>query len=274
MQKDPVVAAAYSTSLRSTVVPRLHSDGSFSSQVQHYVDSLTLIDQLRAITHSGFNLVSKSIEENDIVRGVEIPAFLFSTGDLNPVLVDKYFQARAVNGIVVSSQSGNLEMETDFVYEKRHLTQSPRNPTKALLSALLEAITGIVPHHIGVSISQNKVKLGYPSFNVEIREDWRWSTGSSPYSMTSRFSFVNKVMRDISARHILVHALDECLSLVNQRRSKRKPQDQVSRDIENGNEDEMKGIYEIIDKIVGESRLRKWKDAIFLLPDLFRFCER
>ncbi len=95
LNEDPTLAMAFSSSLRSAVIPTLSPDGRFITEHVEYIDSLILQNHLEAI-HS---------KTQTTITFKSIPVFLFSLDSDVPILVDNMFQARNVRNMVVASQT-------------------------------------------------------------------------------------------------------------------------------------------------------------------------
>ena len=95
LSEDAALAMAFSSSLRSAVIPTLAPDGTFVTETFEYIDSLILQNHLEVV-HS---------KTKKAPTTKSIPVFLFSLDSDVPVLVDKMFQARNIRNMVIAVQT-------------------------------------------------------------------------------------------------------------------------------------------------------------------------
>jgi hypothetical protein len=79
-----------------------------------------------------------------------------------------------------------------------------RNPYKAALSATVQHLTGLLPTHIAYSAAHGRVS-----------QQWLWSTGDNPNSLTSSHASFNQMQVDVAQRHMIIGVLQHSLDLVN-----------------------------------------------------------
>ncbi|CAN6485677.1 unnamed protein product [Victoria cruziana] len=106
--------------------------------------------------------------------------------------------------MVIVVQSGAASWESHFQCNGRSLLWDLRLPIKAALAATAEHLAGLLPLH-----------LVYSNAHESAVEDWIWSVGCNPYSVTSQGWLASQFQSDTIARSYIVTALDESLQLIN-----------------------------------------------------------
>ncbi|XP_058068629.1 uncharacterized protein LOC131217681 isoform X2 [Magnolia sinica] len=198
LSEDPALAMAFSVSRRAAAVPLLLVNGTYRSTVRAYLDSSILQHQLQRLSDhdslKGAHLHSRST--------LEVPIFWFIHGD--PLFVDKHYQAKALSDMVIVVQSGPSSWESHLQCNGRSLLWDLRRPIKAALAATAEHLAGVLPLH-----------LVYSQAHETAVEDWIWSAGCNPLSITSQGWLVSKFQSDTIARSYITTALEESIQLVN-----------------------------------------------------------
>ncbi|CAN6485674.1 unnamed protein product [Victoria cruziana] len=197
LSDDPALAMAFSVARRAAAVPLLLVNGTYRSTVRSYLDSSILQHQLRSLNGHG------TFEKHPYSKTtIEVPIFWFIHND--PLLVDKHHQAKALSDMVIVVQSGAASWESHFQCNGRSLLWDLRLPIKAALAATAEHLAGLLPLH-----------LVYSNAHESAVEDWIWSVGCNPYSVTSQGWLASQFQSDTIARSYIVTALDESLQLIN-----------------------------------------------------------
>uniref|UniRef100_A0A0E0G6F0 DUF7906 domain-containing protein n=1 Tax=Oryza nivara TaxID=4536 RepID=A0A0E0G6F0_ORYNI len=111
---------------------------------------------------------------------LEIPIFWFIHSE--PLLLDKHYQAKSLSNMVVVVQSEVDSWES-------HLQCNGRRPVKAAIAATAEYVSGLLPSH-----------LAYSPAHETATEDWTWSVGCNPLSITSKGWQLSEFQRDVIAR--------------------------------------------------------------------------
>uniref|UniRef100_A0A0D9YS37 DUF7906 domain-containing protein n=1 Tax=Oryza glumipatula TaxID=40148 RepID=A0A0D9YS37_9ORYZ len=111
---------------------------------------------------------------------LEIPIFWFIHSE--PLLLDKHYQAKSLSNMVVVVQSEVDSWES-------HLQCNGRRPVKAAIAATSEYVSGLLPSH-----------LAYSPAHETATEDWTWSVGCNPLSITSKGWQLSEFQRDVIAR--------------------------------------------------------------------------
>ncbi|WMV38568.1 hypothetical protein MTR67_031953 [Solanum verrucosum] len=133
---------------------------------------------------------------------LEVPIFWFIHSD--PLLVDKHYQAKALSDMVIVVQSEEPSWESHLQCNGRSLLWDLRKPIKAALTAVSEHLAGMLPLH-----------LVYSQAHETAIEDWIWSVGCNPLSITSQGWHISKFHSDTVARSYVLTALEESIQLVN-----------------------------------------------------------
>lgn len=198
LSEDPALAMAFSVARRAAAVPMLLVNGTFRRNVRSYLDSSILQHQLQRLSdHSslkGSHAQSRST--------LEVPIFWFIHGE--PLLVDKHFQAKALSDMVVVVQSDSPSWESHLQCNGQSLLLDLRRPIKAALAAVSEHIAGLLPLHLVYSQSHDYAI-----------EDWVWSVGCNPYSVTSQGWHISQFHSDTIARSYMLTTLEESIQQVN-----------------------------------------------------------
>ncbi|KAF6143858.1 hypothetical protein GIB67_009839 [Kingdonia uniflora] len=198
LSDDPALAMAFSVARRAAAVPLLLVNGTYRTNIRSYIDSSILQHQLQRLN------------EEVLLRGkhahtrstLEIPIFWFIHSE--PLLVDKHYQAKALSDMVVVVQSGPSSWESHLQCNGRSLLWDLRRPIKAALAATAEHLAGLLPLH-----------LVYSQAHETAIEDWIWSVGCNPLSITSQGWYISQFQADTMARSYIITTLEESIQLVN-----------------------------------------------------------
>lgn len=198
LSEDPALAMAFSVARRAAAVPLLLVNGTYRKTVSSYLDSSILQHQLRRLNEhqslKGSHAHSRST--------LEIPIFWFIHGD--PLLVDKHYQAKALSDMVIVVQSEESSWESNLQCNGQSLLWDLRRPIKAALAATSEHLAGLLPLH-----------LVYSQAHEMAVEDWIWSVGCNPLSITSPGWHISRFQSDTIARSYIITSLEESIQLVN-----------------------------------------------------------
>eukprot|EP01091_Cochliopodium_minus_P014174 TRINITY_DN4769_c0_g1_i1.p1 TRINITY_DN4769_c0_g1~~TRINITY_DN4769_c0_g1_i1.p1 ORF type:complete len:921 (-),score=222.56 TRINITY_DN4769_c0_g1_i1:24-2786(-) len=211
MSEDPYVSIAFQNSLKSSVLPDLNADGSFTHKQQLYIDSKEVRRQLRSMYRQDQNLriteEQKGIKKGGkIVKNTRhIPVYIFSVNYDTPVLVDKYYQAKALQNMVVAVQSNFFKHQTRIQCNDQTINWDLRNPLRQILSSCALTLGGVVPPHISYSKSRQRAT-----------QQWLWSIGDNPFSHTSHSYRFSTLHKDIICRNYITIALEESIEIVNE----------------------------------------------------------
>ena len=202
MAEDHALAVAYANALRSAVVATLKVDGRFVATKRMYLDSQVLQKHLQLL-HD--HLAGNEKDETGVNKR-DIPIFLFSMDVPLPVFIDKHYQARALDDMVIAVQSDELEWESHLSCNGKAIVWNLRNPLRAVLSATVHHLSGVLPMH-----------MAYDEAHAKVSQDWLWSVGCSPLSQTaSRVGNFSQLHIDAAHRNGIAELLSQSLDLSNE----------------------------------------------------------
>ena len=157
--EDAPLAMAYAMSIRHTRVQSLRLDGTIDIGERMYLDSRELVAALRRAAPSP----SPVAAGGGVATSRTIPIFFFSTDSRQPLFVDTWHTARAVEGMVLAVQSDYAEHESSFVCGGKHRLRNLRRPHREALAATAMLIAGLAPTHVLRQPSQRHTS-----------ENWLW----------------------------------------------------------------------------------------------------
>ncbi|KAG8373893.1 hypothetical protein BUALT_Bualt11G0072600 [Buddleja alternifolia] len=198
LSEDPALAMAFSVARRAAAIPLLLVNGTYRKTVRSYLDSSILQHQLHRL-HDHASLKGSQAHSRSTL---EVPIFWFIHSDA--LLVDKHYQAKALSDMVVVVQSEPASWESHLQCNGQSLLWDLRRPTKAALAAVSEHLAGLLPLH-----------LVYSQAHETAIEDWIWSVGCNPLSVTSQGWQVLQFQSDTIARSYILTTLEESIQLVN-----------------------------------------------------------
>jgi hypothetical protein len=202
LSEDPALAMAFAVARRTAAVPLLLVNGTYRKTVRSFLDSSILQHQLQRINDNAF----LKGRQADSRSALEVPIFWFiKKGEA--LLVDKHYQAKSLSDMVVVVQSDDpsaSSFESHLQCNGRSLLWNLRSPIKAALAAVSEHIAGLAPLH-----------LVYSRAHETAIEDWIWSVGCSPVSITSQGWQISQFQKDTIARSYILTTLEETILLVN-----------------------------------------------------------
>ncbi|KAJ6857805.1 hypothetical protein NC651_039283 [Populus alba x Populus x berolinensis] len=199
LSEDPALAMAFSVARRAAAVPLLLVNGTYRKTTRSYLDSSILQHQLQRQLHDHGSLKGAHAHS---MSTLEVPIFWFISGE--PLLVDKHYQAKALSDIVIVVQSEPSSWESHMQCNGQSVLWDLRRPVKAALAAVSEHLAGLLPLH-----------LVYSHAHETAIEDWVWSVGCNPFSITSRGWHVSQFQSDTIARSYIITALEDSIQLVN-----------------------------------------------------------
>ncbi|XP_065881246.1 uncharacterized protein [Euphorbia lathyris] len=198
LSEDPALAMAFSVARRAAAVPLLLVNGTYRKTIRSYLDSSILQYQLQRLSEhaslKGAHAHSRST--------LEVPIFWFIHGE--PLLVDKHYQAKALSDMVIVVQSESSSWESHLQCNGRSLLWDLRRPIKAAMAVVSEHLSGLLPLHIV-----------YSRAHEAAIEDWTWSVGCNPFSVTSGGWQISQFQSDTIARSYVITSLEESIELVN-----------------------------------------------------------
>ncbi|XP_028770221.1 uncharacterized protein LOC114727689 isoform X2 [Neltuma alba] len=198
LAEDPALAMAFSVARRAAAVPLLLVNGTYRKTINTYLDSSILQYQLQRLNeHSslkGRHAHSRST--------LEVPIFWFIYNE--PLLLDKHYQARALSDMIIVVQSEHSSWESHLQCNGQSLLWNLRQPIKAAVAAAAEHLAGLLPLH-----------LVYSQAHESAIEDWTWSVGCNPLSITSQGWHISQFQSDSVARSYIITTLEESIQLVN-----------------------------------------------------------
>ncbi|XP_076888687.1 uncharacterized protein LOC143539174 isoform X1 [Bidens hawaiensis] len=198
LSEDPALAMAFSVARRASAVPMLLVNGTFRRNVRSYLDSSILQHQLQRLSDHGSLKGSHAHGRSTL----EVPIFWFIHGE--PLLVDKHYQAKALSDMVIVVQSKLSSWESHLQCNGQSLLWNLRRPIQAAVAAVSEHIAGLLPLH-----------LVYSQAHESAIEDWVWSVGCNPFSVTSQGWHISQFQLDSIARSYMLTTLEETIQRVN-----------------------------------------------------------
>ncbi|XP_072991196.1 uncharacterized protein [Typha latifolia] len=197
LSEDPALTMAFSVARRAAAVPLLLVNGTYRSTVRAYLDSSILQHQLQRLGDHAIKGAHSNTRST-----LEVPIFWFIHSD--PLLVDKHYQAKALSDMVIVVQSEVSSWESHLQCNGKSLLWDLRKPIKAAISATAEHLAGLLPFH-----------LVYSQAHESAIEDWTWSVGCNPMSITSQGWQLSRFQSDVIARSYITTAIEESLQVVN-----------------------------------------------------------
>ncbi|KAM7268933.1 hypothetical protein ACFE04_011099 [Oxalis oulophora] len=244
LSEDPALAMAFSVARRASAVPLLLVNGTYRKTVRAYLDSSILQYQLQRLndhtTLKGLDFVGSRPFWIDRARDRWITSYMFSGKNIGfianvnasrllelmtgahansrstlevpifwfihggPLLVDKHLQAKALSDMVIVVQSDQSFLESPLQCNGKSLLLDLRRPIKPAMAAVSEHLAGLLP-----------LPISYSQAHESAIEDWTWSVGCNPLSMTSQGWHISQFQRDTIARSYIITALEESIQSVN-----------------------------------------------------------
>ncbi|EOY32199.1 Uncharacterized protein TCM_039797 isoform 1 [Theobroma cacao] len=198
LSEDPALAMAFSVARRAAAVPLLLVNGTYRKTIRSYLDSSILQYQLQRLNNHGSLKGSHAHSRSTL----EVPIFWFIHTD--PLLLDKHYQAKALSDMAIVVQSESSSWESHLQCNGKSLLWDLRRPVKPALAAVSEHLAGLLPLH-----------FVYSHAHETAIEDWIWSVGCNPFSITSQGWHISKFQSDAMARSYIITTLEESIQLVN-----------------------------------------------------------
>lgn len=198
LSEDPALAMAFSVARRAAAVPLLLVNGTYRKNIHTYLDSSILQYQLQRLNDQG-SLKGRHAHSRSTL---EVPIFWFIYGE--PLFVDKHHRAKALSDMVIVVQSEASSWESHLQCNGQAILRDLRKPIKAALAATSEHMAGLLPLH-----------LVYSQAHDAAMEDWMWSVGSNPHSITSQGWRISQFQSDAIARSYIITTLEESIQAVN-----------------------------------------------------------
>ncbi|KAK9741561.1 hypothetical protein RND81_03G113500 [Saponaria officinalis] len=198
LSDDPALAMAFSVARRAAAVPMLLVNGTYRKIVSNYLDSFILQHQLQRI--NDHNSLKGKHASNRLT--LEVPIFWFIHAD--PLFIDKHYQAKALSDMIIVVQSDTPSWESHLQCNGQSILWDLRRPVKAAIAAASEHLAGLLPLH-----------LVYSHAHETAVENWIWSVGCSPLSVTSEGWRISQFQSDTIARNYIITSLEESIQLVN-----------------------------------------------------------
>ena len=188
---EPMLAMAYTNSLRSAVVPTLMHDGHFSAIKRMYLDTAVLLHELVRFTP---DLPPPPVQGTFAARSISI--FLFSMDYPLPVFLDRTYVSRAfpAQELVIATQSSYHLYESAVSCNHAPVYVNLNYPFHSLLHSIVRLLTATLPHHLAHSSPHA------PS------SQWAMSVGGSvltPLSSGHTFSALER--RAIQRSYLVLH---------------------------------------------------------------------
>ncbi len=250
------IALAFHESLHNAVIPSVDAESGAYKPLRHvYVDSKLLrskLQDLPAAAPAGAILLNER----------HISVFLFSTSFPYPVMVDRYFQAKALGDVVVVTQSNFPAHPSKVQCNGRAVMVDLRDPAREALAATALHMGGLLPHH-----------LSYSRATHCVTQEWLWSVGDSPLSHTSHGLHFGALHIDLVARNYLLSALEQSLNVsdgvIAALQSARTMRENfpvvlnVSAAVQS-----LGQVWELWEAMLARMARLQWKEALQLLPHL------
>ncbi|XP_057447352.1 uncharacterized protein LOC130739135 [Lotus japonicus] len=198
LSEDPALAIAFSVARRAAAVPLLLVNGTYRKTTRTYLDSAILQYQLQRLNKHGSLKGGHAHSRSTL----EVPVFWFIYNE--PLLLDKHFQAKALSDMIIVVQSDPSSWESHLHCNGNSLLMNLRQPIKAAVAATAEHLAGLLPLH-----------LVYGQAHETAIEDWIWSVGCNPFSITSQGWHISQFQSDSIARSYVITTLEESIQLVN-----------------------------------------------------------
>ncbi|CAN6278536.1 unnamed protein product [Urochloa humidicola] len=198
LSEEPALMMAFSMARRAAAVPLLLVNGTYKSTVSTYLDSSILQHQLQKLSEHN----SLKGRHSNHRSTLEVPIFWFIHSE--PLLLDKHYQAKALSNMVVVVQSDDDSWESHLQCNGIPILWDLRKPVKAAIAATAEYISGLLPSH-----------LVYSHAHETAVEDWTWSVGCNPLSITSHGWQLSQFQQDAIGRNYIITSVEESIQIVN-----------------------------------------------------------
>ncbi|VAI39247.1 unnamed protein product [Triticum turgidum subsp. durum] len=194
-------------------------------------------------------------------RAAVVPVFWFIHSE--PLLLDKHYQAKALSNMVVVVQSDVDSWESHIQCNGRSILWDLRKPVKAAIAASAEYVSGLLPSH-----------LAYSSAHETASEDWTWSVGCNPLSISSKGWQLSEFQQDVIARNYIITGVEESIRVVNsaiQRLVTERTSEQgfkIFKTKESGMVEKYNSVVNMWRRVAFMSRGLRYGDAVKLMSSL------
>ncbi|GAX80726.1 hypothetical protein CEUSTIGMA_g8161.t1 [Chlamydomonas eustigma] len=198
MEQDYGIATAFAVSLR-TGRPQI------PSTQEHMEVSVIMYVDSRELEHHLWPILKEYPSTTEHAVELTVPVFIFRLQRHMAVLIDEHYSAKALENmiIVISNAAQQDEHPTGMMCNGALMSRS-HAPEKEALGAVLQFLGGVLPPHMGVNPSGERVI-----------HDWLWSVGAHPLSVTSTGLRYTDIQRDALARSYVLDAVDASVEMVN-----------------------------------------------------------
>jgi len=243
MADEVPLALAYAASLRHAVEPTVHPDGSLDVREGAYLDSRELRAHLRGVTPPPAAATG---------NWRALPIFVFSVHSAEPLYVDRRYQARALEDMVIAVQSDHTSESSTFACGADAVTIDLRAPLRPLLAATAHLLGGLLPpHHSSAAAGRRG------------RTNFLWSVGRSPLSPTAGGAAFAAHQIDAVHRNYVVGALNASAAAL-------RDADGLLRAADAGTAVSAARLQvrKLQERVVAHASARRWDDAAKLLGAL------
>ena len=243
MADEVPLALAYAASLRHAVEPTVHPDGSLDVREGAYLDSRELRAHLRGVTPPPAAATG---------NWRALPIFVFSVHSAEPLYVDRRYQARALEDMVIAVQSDHTSEPSSFACGADAVTIDLRAPLRPLLAATAHLLGGLLPPHHSSAAAGHRGRTNY-----------LWSVGRSPLSPTAGGAAFAAHQIDAVHRNYVVGALNASAAAL-------RDADGLLRAADAGTAVSAARLQvrKLQERVVAHAAARRWDDAAKLLGAL------
>ena len=243
MADEVPLALAYAASLRHAVEPTVHPDGSLDVREGAYLDSRELRAHLRGVTPPPAAATG---------NWRALPIFVFSVHSAEPLYVDRRYQARALEDMVIAVQSDHTSESSAFACGADAVTIDLRAPLRPLLAATAHLLGGLLPPHHSSAAAGRRGRTNY-----------LWSVGRSPLSPTAGGAAFAAHQIDAVHRNYVVGALNASAAAL-------RDADGLLRAADAGTAVSAARLQvrKLQERVVAHASARRWDDAAKLLGAL------
>jgi hypothetical protein len=87
----------------------------------------------------------------DLNLSKTIPIFIFSYSTASPILLDKYYQSKALVDMVFATQCRSTQYRSRVMCNGEYVMWNLRDPTRSLIASTALLLGGVIPKHISYS---------------------------------------------------------------------------------------------------------------------------
>ena len=140
----------------------------------------------------------------DMLASRVIPIFLFSLSYPLPIFIDKFYQAKALDNMVVAVQSNQRLWESHVACNHHPVYWDLRSPLRSIVASVAQLLGGLLPAHVTYTAAHNRTA-----------QSWLWAIGSNPMVGTSSGLQFSGTQQDAVHRHYVVSALRQVTHAIN-----------------------------------------------------------